>query len=117
MGHMKKILQGVHSTTKKSNRGRPSKESAERKAAMEDAISIPKQEPRNEKTRIVYMTTVKAEGLLASDQTGMFHWTSNRGNKYIFIFYVYDSNFIKGVPIKSRKGGATQSIQGYVCIL
>ena len=49
------------------------------------------------------MTTVKAEGLIASDQTGMFPRTSNRGNKYICIFYVYDSNFIKGVPIKSRK--------------
>jgi hypothetical protein len=70
---------------------------------MEDAISLPKQEPRNEKTRIIYMSTMKAEGLIASDQTGMFPRTSNRGNKYICIFYVYDSNFIKGVPIKSRK--------------
>ena len=70
---------------------------------MEDAIAIPKQEPKNEKTHVVYMTTAKAEGLIASDQTGMFPRTSNRGNKYICIFYVYDSNFIKGVPIKSRK--------------
>jgi len=49
------------------------------------------------------MTIVKSEGLIARDQTGMFPRTSNRGNKYIYIFYVYDSNFIKGVPIKSRK--------------
>ena len=27
---------------------------------------------------------------------------SNRGNKYIAVFYVYDSNFIKGIPVKSR---------------
>ena len=105
MGHMKQIQQGVRSTTKKSNRDRPTKVAAERKAVMEDAISIPKQEPKNEKTHIVYMTTVKAEGLIASDQTGMFPRTSNRGNKYICIFYVYDSNFIKGVRIKSRKKG------------
>jgi hypothetical protein len=106
MGHMKQIQQGVRSTTKKSNRGRPSKEAAEGKAAMEDAISITKQEPRNEKTHIVYMTAVKAEGLIARDQTGMFPWTSNRGNKYICIFYVCDSNFIKGVRIKSKKRGS-----------
>ena len=70
---------------------------------MEGAITIPKQEPKNEETRVVYMTPVKAEGLIASDQTDVFPRTSNRGNKYICIFYVYDSNFIKGVPIKSRK--------------
>ncbi len=104
MGHMKQIQQGIRSTTTKSNRGRPTKEAAERKAATEDAISIPKQEPRNEKTHMVYMTTMKAEGLIASDQTGMFLRTSDRGNKYICIFYVYDANFIKGTPIKSRKG-------------
>ena len=94
--------QGVCSATKQSKRGRPSKETAERKAAIEDAIFIPKQEPRNEKTHIVYMTTVKSEGLIASDQTCMFPRASNRGNKYICIFYVYDSNFIKGMSIKSR---------------
>ena len=52
---------------------------------------------------MVYMTTVKAEGIIASDQTGMFARTSNRGNKYICIFYGYDTNFVKGTPIKSRK--------------
>jgi len=50
---------------------------------MEDAISIPKQEPRNEKTHIVYMTTVKAEGLVASDNRHVFSDLNQRG-KYAF---------------------------------
>ena len=54
----------------------------------------PSRSQKNEKTHIVYMSTAKAEGLIASDQTGMFPRTSNRGNKYICIFYVYDANFI-----------------------
>ena len=48
------------------------------------------------------MTTVLADDWIASDQTGAFPRTSNRGNKYICVFYVFDPNFIKGVPIKSR---------------
>jgi hypothetical protein len=28
--------------------------------------------------------------------------TSNRGNKYVLIFYIYDANFVKSVPRKSQ---------------
>ena len=103
MGHFKQVQQGVRSTTTKSNRGRPPKIKQEREAARQDAISLPKQEPGNERTNVVYMTTLKAEGFVASDQTGMLPRTSNRGMKYLCIFYLHDPNFIKGVPIKSRK--------------
>ena len=103
MGHMKQIQQGIRSTKTKSNRGRPAKLKQEREAASQDAISIPEQVPGNEKTHEVYMTTMQAEGLVASDQTGMLPRTSNRGMKYLCIFYIYDPNFIKGIPIKSRK--------------
>ena len=27
---------------------------------------------------------------------------SNKGHKYICVFYIFDPNFIKGAPIKSR---------------
>ena len=27
---------------------------------------------------------------------------SNRGHKYIKVFYMYDANFVKGVPVKNR---------------
>ena len=49
------------------------------------------------------MTVRKAEGFIASDQSGKFPRMSNKGNQYICVFYIYDPNFIKGIPIKSRK--------------
>ena len=49
------------------------------------------------------MSTVDSEGFICSDQTGMFPRISNRGMKYVCIFYIYDSNYIKSVPLKSRK--------------
>ena len=66
-------------------------------------MATPSQTKNNEKTFYVYMTTVDVKGLLASDQTGMFPRISTRGMKYVCIFYIYDANFIKSVPIKSRE--------------
>jgi hypothetical protein len=48
------------------------------------------------------MTVKLADGFIASDQTGDYPRTSNRGNKYICILYVYNPNFIKGIAIKSK---------------
>jgi hypothetical protein len=48
------------------------------------------------------MTIIKISGMVFSNQSGRFPITFNRGNKYIIIFYIYDANFIKSVPIKSR---------------
>ena len=69
---------------------------------MEYAMDIPVQEPNNKKTHNVYMAVELADGFIASDQTGAFPCTSNKGNKYIAVFYVHDPNFIKCTPIKSR---------------
>ena len=71
----------------------------ERDAATEDAMAIPQQEPHNAKTMMVFMTVVLANGWIASDQTGQFPRVSNRGNKYIAVFYVYGQDFIKGIPV------------------
>jgi hypothetical protein len=48
------------------------------------------------------MSTYHADGFVANDQTGALPRTSNRGMKYVCVFYIYDSNFITGVPIKNR---------------
>ena len=64
---------------------------------------MPAQVPGNKKTHLVFMTTVLANGWIASDQTGAFARTSNKGNKYICVFYVFGPNFIKGIPIKSQQ--------------
>jgi hypothetical protein len=48
------------------------------------------------------MTIIKISSMLFSNQLVWFPITSNRGNKYIVIFYIYIANFVKSVPIKSR---------------
>jgi hypothetical protein len=60
------------------------------------------QEPFNAHTHFIFMTIVEISGMLFSNQLGRFPITSNRGNKYIVIFYIYDANFVKSAPIKSR---------------
>ena len=105
MGHMKHIQKGVKSTTTKSRCGRPSKlmQPTELTEAMEDATSTQTQEPNNKKTHLVFMLVQKAERYIESNKTGMFPRTSNRGMKCICVFYICDHNFIKGIPLKSRK--------------
>ena len=41
-------------------------------------------------------------GVISGNQTGRFPITSNRGNAYVFVFYVYNANYIRLVPIKSQ---------------
>ena len=52
--------------------------------------------------RVYHRQTRRPDSFIASNQTGAFPRVSNRGNKYICVFYVYESNFIKGIAIKSR---------------
>ena len=104
MGHMRKTPAGVRSTTTESKRGRTPKEehAIERQEAAEETTACPEQEPDNKKTKYVFMTAKLADGFICSDQTGAYPRTSNKGNKYICVFYVYDANRILGIPIKSR---------------
>ncbi len=60
------------------------------------------QEPFSTHKHFVFMTIIEISGMLYSNQWGQFPITSNRGNKYILIFYIYDANFVKPFPIKSR---------------
>jgi hypothetical protein len=83
MGHMDQTRQGHRSTSVKPPQP-------------------PLQEPSNTMTNLVFMQTHDITGQIYSDQTGRFPITSNRGNAYLVIFYVYDANFIALVPIKNR---------------
>ena len=105
MGHMKQGQSGVRSTRTNSKRGRPKFDDRDKEinAAAEDAMAIPVQEANNVDTHHVFMSTADSKGLVCSDQTGMFPRISKRGMKYVCIFYIYDANFIKSVPIKSRE--------------
>jgi hypothetical protein len=60
------------------------------------------QEPTNERTHHVFMTVHEVTGSVSSNQSGHFPVTSNCGNVYAALFYVYDPNYIKSVPIKNR---------------
>ena len=104
LGHMKLKQQGTRSTTTISNRGRPRKQQGQHgDDAIDDAQTIPAQEPHNKKTHAVFMATAAADGLIASDQTGSLPRISTRGMRYLCIFYIYDANAIKAIPIKSRR--------------
>ena len=60
----------------------------------------------NIKTNLVYCTTVdhskNKEGKIYSYLCRLFPTTSSWGNKYIYVMYVYDCNFILTTAIKNR---------------
>ena len=91
-GWMTQVRQGAHTT--RSSVTAPDETNNE-------CTSIPRQEPGNSKTHKVYFTATNADnGLVYSDQNGRFPRTSNRSNKYLAIFYVYNVNALLSVPIK-----------------
>jgi hypothetical protein len=91
-GHMDQCRAHIHST----------KSSSVREASPElNHMVEHEQAPNNDKTNMVYMTMIDIKGQLFMDQTGRFPIISNRGNKYIIIFYAVDHNYIKFYPIKS----------------
>ena len=93
-GWMTQVRQGAHTT--RSPVAVPDETNNE-------CTAIPQQEPGNSKTHEVYFTATNAGGgLVYSDQTGRFPCTSNRSNKYLAIFYVYNVKALLYVPIKSR---------------
>ena len=68
--------------------------------ASDDAIGTPEQELGNVTTQRVYMLIKLADRRNAGDHTGAFPRVSTRVTKYIYVFYIYDVNFIKGITIK-----------------
>ncbi len=83
-----------------------------------DTIEPLPQEPYNARTQIIFMTIFEIPGMLFSNQLGWFPIMSNRGNKYVVIFYIYNANFVKSVPIKSRtkEGRVLVSVQVSECL-
>jgi hypothetical protein len=53
------------------------------------------------KTHLVYAVLVD-QGQLYMDLTGKFLVRSSKGNSYVIVCYVYDCNYVKVVPMKSR---------------
>jgi hypothetical protein len=84
MGHMNQRRQNIRSTSKEP---------------------IEKQQPPDTdlvtKTHLVYAVVVD-QGQLYTDLTGKFPVRSSKGNSYVMLCYIYDCNYIKVVPMKSR---------------
>jgi hypothetical protein len=84
MGHMKQRRQNIRSTSK--------------------ALIEKQQSPDTDlgtKTHLVYAVVVD-QGQLYTDLTGKFPTRSIKGNSYVMLCYIYDCNYIKVVPMKSR---------------
>ena len=63
------------------------------------------------RTHAIFTDCITATGQIYTDQSGPFLTPSTSGNKYIFVLYDYDSNFIDAIPIPSRS--KAQLVQAY----
>jgi hypothetical protein len=62
------------------------------------------------KTHLVYAVVVD-QGQLYTDLTGKFPVRSSKGNSYVMVCYVYDCNYVKVIPMKSRS--ASEWVKSY----
>jgi hypothetical protein len=62
------------------------------------------------KTHLVYAVIVD-QGQLYTDLTGKFPVRSSKGNSYVMVCYVYDCNYVKVIPMKSRS--ASEWVKAY----
>jgi hypothetical protein len=93
MGHMNQQRQNIRSTSK---------------------APIEKQQPPDTdlgtKTHLVYAVVVD-QGQLYTDLLGKFPVRSSKGNSYVMVCYIYDCNYVKVVPMKSRS--ASEWVKAY----
>jgi hypothetical protein len=97
-GHMDQVRQGQRST-KRASSSIPVVLPHNR---VDSNMDTPPQQPSNERTQHVFLTVHDFTGGIASNQTGRFPVTSNRGHAYLALFYIFDPNYIKSVPIRNR---------------
>jgi hypothetical protein len=84
MGHMNQRRQNIRST---------SKAPAEKQQPPDRDLGA--------KTRLVYAVVVD-QGQIYTDLTGKFPVRSSKGNSYVMVCYIYDCNYVKVIPMKSR---------------
>jgi hypothetical protein len=62
------------------------------------------------KTHLVY-AVLADQGQLYTDLTRKFRVRSSKGNSYVMVWYVYDCNYVKVIPMKSRS--ASEWVNAY----
>jgi hypothetical protein len=93
MGHMNQRRQNIRST---------SKAPIEKRQTPDTDLGT--------KTHLVYVVVVH-QGQLYTDLTGKFPVRSSKGNSYVMVCYIYDCNYIKVIPMKSRS--ASECVKAY----
>jgi hypothetical protein len=93
MGHMDQRRQKIRSTSK---------------TAIDDDPTTDTNS--GTKTHLVYAVLVH-QGQLYTDLTGKFPVRSSKGNSYVMVCYVYEYNYVKVVPMKSRS--ASEWVKAY----
>jgi hypothetical protein len=93
MGHMNQRRQNIRSTSK---------------TPIADAP--PADTDLGTKNHLVYAVLVD-QGQLYTDLTGKFPVRSSKGNSYVMVCYVYDCNYVKVIPMKSRS--ASEWVKAY----
>jgi hypothetical protein len=88
MGHMNQRRQNIRSTSKNPVT-----------SDIEDVTARPA--GLGNKTHLVYAVMID-QGQLYTDLTGKFPVRSSKGNWYVMVCYVFDCNYFKVVPMKSR---------------
>jgi hypothetical protein len=84
MGHMNQRRQNIRSTSKAPIEKQPTTDT-----------------DLGTKTHLVYAVVVD-QGHLYTDLTGKFPVRSSKGNSYVMVCYIYDCNYVKVIPMKSR---------------
>jgi hypothetical protein len=93
MGHMNQRRQNIRSTSKAPIEKQPTPDA-----------------DLGTKTHLVYAVLVD-QGQLYTDLTGKFLVQPSKGNSYVMVCYVYDCNYIKVIPMKSRS--ASEWVKAY----
>jgi hypothetical protein len=93
MGHMNQRRQNIRSTPKAPIEKQPTPDT-----------------DLGTKTHLVYAVVV-IQGQLYTDLTGKFPVRSSKGNSYVMVCYVYDCNYVKVIPAKSRS--ASEWVKAY----
>ena len=85
-GHMRQLPSNIRSTQK-------------------DLMPLPQQKPKSNVRRIgaIAFDETQMKNMIGVDFMGRYPTESRDGNKYILIMYDYDTNYIRGFPVASRK--------------
>jgi hypothetical protein len=93
MGHMSQRHQNISSTSKAQIADLPTTDT-----------------DLGTKTHLVYAVLVD-QGQLYTDLMGKFPVRSSKGNSYVMVCYVYECNYVKVIPMKSRS--ASEWVKAY----